>query len=193
MQGYLAARLASGEDLVNAVGVRAEESEARSRLLEWEWQEGFDCEVWRPLLAWTEQQVIEIHRRHGLEPNPLYLLGASRVGCWPCIHARKAEIRLVAELTPRRIDEIRQLEKDLTAELKTRVSARGEEQRWGELTFFQGASSASREDGQTWPIDKTVAWSRTSRGGRQMEFFLSPSDGCVRWGLCEGTAATTAG
>lgn len=87
MQRYLSARIDGGEDMINAVGIRAAESEARSRMPEWEWQDGFDCEVWRPLLRWSEQDVIDIHRRHGLAPNPLYLLGASRVGCWPCIYA----------------------------------------------------------------------------------------------------------
>lgn len=64
---------------------------------EWERSSTFDCEVWRPILSWTEQQVVDIHRRHGLPPHPLYLLGAERVGCWPCIYVRKAEMCLIVE------------------------------------------------------------------------------------------------
>ena len=55
-------------------------------MTEWEFQD-FDAEVWRPDTL-ERGEVIEIHHRHGLRPNPLYLLGATRV-CWPCIFARK--------------------------------------------------------------------------------------------------------
>jgi len=73
LANYINARVATGEDIVNAVGIRAAESEARSKMLEWEWQKNFDCEVWRPILRWEEKDVIDIHHRHGLRPNPLYL------------------------------------------------------------------------------------------------------------------------
>ena len=114
MRDMLARRMDAGEDLVNAVGIRAVESPDRSRMPEWEWQDGFDCEVWRPLIRWSEQDVIDIHARHGLRPNPLYLKGASRVGCWPCVYARKSEIRLVAEVDPGRIDLLESLEKQVS-------------------------------------------------------------------------------
>lgn len=110
MQKYLTALVDAGEDCVNAVGIRAAESKARSGMKEWEWSEGFDCEVWRPLIAWSEQAVIDMHTKHGLRPNPLYLAGASRVGCWPCIFANKKEIKLIADIDPARIDQIRNLE-----------------------------------------------------------------------------------
>jgi 3'-phosphoadenosine 5'-phosphosulfate sulfotransferase (PAPS reductase)/FAD synthetase len=113
-------------DSVNAVGIRAAESEARARLTEWEWSAGLDCEVWRPLIKWTEQDVIDIHSRHGLAPNPLYLRGASRVGCWPCIFARKKEIERVANWTPERIEQIEQLEREVTAAASARYAAKGE-------------------------------------------------------------------
>jgi hypothetical protein len=49
-------------------------------------------------------------------------------------------------------------------------------------SFFQ--SNAGR-DGFT-PIDEVVAWSRTERGGRQLPLLApAPSDGCMRWGLCD--------
>ena len=188
---YLRGRQDQGDDVLVAVGVRAEESAARSQLSEWEWQDGLDCEVWRPLLAWTEADVIEIHRRHGLPPNSLYLQGARRVGCWPCVMSRKDEIRLVADLDPQRIDRIRELESEMTAQLKERCAAKGEAQRWPELTFFQGASASQRKE--TWPIDKAVAWSRTSRGGKEsvhLEVSAERQAGCMRWGLCEATGAS---
>lgn len=96
-----------GEEIVNAVGIRAQESAARANFPEWEWWDACDAEVWRPILRWSEADVLEIHRRHGVSLNPLYLAGSERVGCWPCIHARKEEIRRLAEVDPGRIDEIR--------------------------------------------------------------------------------------
>lgn len=195
MQKYLAGLVEAGEDLINAVGIRAGESEARSRMSEWEWSDGFDCETWRPLIAWSEAEVIEMHHRHGLRPNPLYLRGATRVGCWPCIFARKDEIRNVAETDPTRIDLIRGLERELQDGLTARREARGEagNPNGAIPTFFQGQGRETRHNGQRGeqigiPIDRMVAWARTLRGGtvddRQIQ--LIPTDGgCMRWGLCE--------
>lgn len=77
---------------VMLTGIRAGESLRRSKLPEREWVQLFDCETWRPLLNWSEEQVFEKLRIHGVPPNPLYLAGFSRVGCFPCIHARKSEL-----------------------------------------------------------------------------------------------------
>lgn len=187
LQAHLRALMDGGHDVVSAVGIRAAESAARADLPEWEWSSALDCEVWRPLLRWSEQDVIDIHKRHNLRPNPLYLMGAARVGCWPCVMSRKSEVRLVAEHDPGRIIQIRKLERELTEQLRDRCAETGEEQRWPELTFFQGPNSASRQDGQTWPIDKVVAWSRTGRGGKEedrQESLFAGYEGCMRWGLC---------
>lgn len=182
-----------GHEVVNAVGIRAAESDARSKLTEWEWSDAFDCWVWRPLIAWTEQDVIDIHKRHGLAPNPLYLKGAQRVGCFPCIFARKAEIKLVAEIAPERIEEIRQLEADVTKGAEERIAARlkagtitkDEEVALRELlprTYFHGKLSRKSKP---FPIDTIVAWSKTGHGGKQFDLIDEQPEGCVRWGLCE--------
>lgn len=172
-------------DTVNAVGIRAAESVARSKLTEWEWSDAFDCDVWRPLISWTELDVIDIHRRHGLAPNPLYLKGAQRVGCFPCIFARKAEVRLVAELAPERIEAIRQLELDVGDMAEARAEKLGttlEERGHTRPTFFHGKLS---RQGLPFPIDTIVEWSKTTRGGSQYELLSDEPDGCVRWGLCD--------
>lgn len=183
---YINGRMSAGEDIVNAVGIRAAESESRSKMPEWEWQDGFDCEVWRPLLRWTEQDVIDIHHRHGLRPNPLYLRGASRVGCYPCILSRKDEIRQIADNDPWRIDQIRELEAEVAKRAQERHAKAGVEHTT-DPTFFQAKTGGT---GLCWPIDKVVAWSRTSRGGRQLELFQADQSdaGCMRWGLCETMA-----
>ena len=181
---YINARMAEGAEIVNAIGIRAAESEVRAKMPEWEWQQNFDCEVWRPLLKWTEQQVIDMHKRHGLPPNPLYLKGFSRVGCFPCIYARKEEIKKVADVEPARIERIRRLEEQVIKEATERAEARGEELVPGSLGWFQAKGAGG---GQRWPIDEVVKWSRTSHGGRQFELFESDvkDQGCMRWGLCE--------
>jgi 3'-phosphoadenosine 5'-phosphosulfate sulfotransferase (PAPS reductase)/FAD synthetase len=182
MQRHLRALMDAGADVVNTVGIRRGESLARSKMDEWEWSEGFDCETWRPILAWSEAEVIEIHRRHGLLPNPLYLQGATRVGCWPCIFSRKGEVRFLADHDPARIEVIAELEREITAMAAAKAADRGEP-----LAHDRGWFQSRLDGGDTWPIDKVVDWSRTSRGGRQFELFAPDfaAEGCMRWGLCE--------
>lgn len=179
----------AGEEVVNAVGIRAAESASRSRMTEWETSADFDCEVWRPILLWSEQMVIDIHKRHGLAPNPLYLRGASRVGCWPCIYARKSEIRHIAEQDPERIALLRELETDIYTLAKERYDARGETFEslgYQAPAWFQAPLG---DGGEPWLIDRVVEWSRTIRGGveedKQERLFASMNDGCMRWGMCE--------
>ncbi len=171
-------------DFCTSVGIRKAESEARSKMTEWEWSEGFDCEVWRPILGFSEQDVIDIHRKHEVTPNPLYLKGASRVGCFPCIFARKNEIRFIADNYPERIDRIKRLEDRVQQKITDAADGKPKYL----PTFFQSrtAGVSGNEDG-SFPIDEVVEWSRTSRGGRQFELFSADDRdaGCMRWGLCE--------
>ena len=171
------------DDVVNAVGIRRAESEARSKMLEWEWSDGFDCEVWRPLVNWTEQDVIDIHKQHSCPPNPLYLKGASRVGCWPCIFAKKSEIRFIAEQDPERVIRISKLEERVGQDALLRYEKRGEVM-LNPPSFFQARTPGT---GECWPIQEVVRWSKTAQGGRQWELFAPPESeaGCVRWGMCE--------
>lgn len=161
-----------GVDFVNCVGIRRAESESRARMKEWEWSEGLDCEVWRSIINWSEQQVIDIHKKHGLPPNPLYLNGSTRVGCWPCFHARKAEIRHIADVDPGRIELIRQLERDVAVRLGNPPNP---------PTFFQ--TPWRTEDGTRpcMPIDEYIKWSRSNITGRD---YVEEEAGCVRWGFC---------
>lgn len=190
IQKHINALVARGMDLVNAVGIRAAESKARAELTEWEWSEGFDCEVWRPLIAWTEDDVIAIHKRHGLPPNPLYLLGAKRVGCWPCIQSSKVELRVLAMNDPQRLVQIGALEREVTASAQARADAAGVPLKHAR-TFFQ----APRGRKGTWPIERVAAWSLTAHGASvdQGELFAPTGDdaGCMRWGLCDTGSETT--
>ena len=165
-------------DLVNATGIRRGESRAREAALEWEWSDGFDLEVWRPLVAWTSADVAAIHRRHGLAMNPLYDMGASRVGCWPCIHARKKEIALVARVDPMRIDLIRELSRRLNEQAAARAASSGQSFTPRSMFSYHGG------DNRHIPIsiDEAVEWANSKRGEWQPP---GAGDGCMRWGVCE--------
>jgi 3'-phosphoadenosine 5'-phosphosulfate sulfotransferase (PAPS reductase)/FAD synthetase len=169
-------------DVVNVVGIRAEESLARSGLPEREAMPGAEhIEVWRPLIRWTEQDVIDIHSRHAVRPCKLYLEGASRVGCWPCIMARKSELRMLGE------DDVRvSVIRDLEA-LVARVVQDRKHMHDNPPTFYQARAPSESGTYPCVPIDKVLQWARTSLGGRQFELFAaSPREaGCTRWGLCD--------
>lgn len=179
-----------GHDPINVVGVRAAESKARSKLEMWDrgGPMGADLDIWRPLIHWTVQDVVDIHARHNVSPCPLYLKkenAAKRVGCWPCIRSRKSEIAAVAKTTPWRIDEIRQLEADvLAAKIKKKGDEWDPSQRSAIPTFFQPLEGGDRPSG-VYPIDKAVDWALTGRGGKQRELFSSGEQGCQMWGLCD--------
>jgi len=180
-------RSETGREPISCVGIRAAESKTRSDLPEWDYipanDDGFDgAFMWRPLINWTEKEVIDIHQKHNTRPNPLYLKGAERVGCWPCIFARKAEIRLLADVDPDRVRLIERLEWAQTTEANARAEAKGKPKP-APRTWFH----THNKSGEPIDITNAVAWSRTSHGGKQHEMFANETEGCVRWGLCEGT------
>lgn len=160
------------EDYVNLVGIRKEESSRRSRMEEWEYNDFLDCWVHRPIIDWTENDVIDIHHRFNLVPNRLYLNGSSRVGCYPCINSRKMEIR---NLDNERLELIGELEQLIT---KLKSEKKGE---WKPQTFF------SSRVGSSVPmfIQDVLEWSQTTTGGKQFELFSTEEPTCVKWGMCE--------
>lgn len=121
----------------------------RAELDEREWSDFYDCEVWRPLLTWSLEQVIREHHDAGVPLNPLYLAGAERVGCWPCIKASKAEIALVARIDPARIARIREIE-----------AATGNMM----FTIEEPKKKGEPRKLVPYPIDEIVKWARTERG-----------------------------
>jgi 3'-phosphoadenosine 5'-phosphosulfate sulfotransferase (PAPS reductase)/FAD synthetase len=177
-----------GVETVCVMGIRAAESESRAKMAafvdEPDAGRSWGGWIWRPILGWAIEDVLAIHHRHGIDVNPLYKRGHSRVGCYPCIFAQKEEVRLIAKHSPDRIDQLRDLERE-TTELRVH---RNEETpgRYAHAkgTFFQGRG----EDGRNGMlnIDRVVSWSQTTRGGRQLPLLPpAPTEGCARWGMCE--------
>lgn len=173
-QNYFAQERARlGRKPINAVGIRAEESAKRSTMEEVEEQD--EATVWRPLIKWTEEQVIALHREEAMPPNPLYIKGASRVGCFPCIYARKHEIRHMSYTEPEQIRRLADLEGRLNA---YRVECGKEPV----ATFFK----SRREDKEPMFIKDIVEWSRHDRKAGYLDDVEDiEEEGCMRWGLCE--------
>jgi len=162
--------LKAGEEVVSWVGVRRDESAARSTLPERE-REDAGNEIYRPILDWTAADVFAFHAKHNVEPNPLYKQGMGRVGCMPCIMARKAELLEISKRYPEQIERVREWERIVSQASKTGFS-----------TLFPSANGHG-EGG----IDEEVRWSKTSFGGRQMTIdaiLEAPSCSSI-YGLCE--------
>ena len=239
------------DDIINVVGIRRRESKSRSLSERWQYDEVLKADVFRPLVDHSFDDVIQMHHEGQIEPNPLYVQGFNRVGCFPCIFAKKDEVAKVANLWPKRIDQIEELENKLTREahekyendesfrektfkkivenvacenvLKPRGISRGDMYRHikgkkeleeNDLEIFLSECERLRSlgdgfkgfqdekekllrhsffehrttDKQT--IRDVVEWSKTIRGGRQMQMFdLTAQDGCMRWGMCESPLA----
>lgn len=187
--------------VIQWLGVRRDESIARRHSPMWQTvrtPELHTMRFFRPLIHWSAENVFGLAAAHGLDPNPLYLQGMSRVGCFPCINANKQEIRSIALRFPEAITRIAEWE-----EIAKAASKRGA------ATFFaadvtpEGAALA-RQIGSiddraeravalaraNWPRAKAVAeWSMTDRGGRQYNWLMDHDDdgkSCSsQYGLCE--------
>ena len=151
-------------------GVRADESESRSKLPERE-TGGELFMIYRPILRWNVAQVFEQHRKSGIEPNPLYKLGMGRVGCMPCINARKGEILQISKRFPEHIDRIEEWEAAVSLASKRNA------------TFFP--SPEDRGDGQIHKIRDRVAWAGGYSEGQATLFPEEPEACASRYGLCE--------
>ena len=152
----------------NVVGIRKLESIARSKLKEHDYNDYLNCDVWRPIINWTEKQVIEIHHRNNVKPNSLYLNGSHRVGCYPCINSRKSEIK---NLSKKRIN--------LIHEIETKINILRQQKNKTACGFFK-----TKDRNQTL-IHDVLNWARTSYGGKQYMLFDTTEPSCIKWGLCE--------
>lgn len=166
--------LRDGHRVISWQGVRKEESPARERLAH---SELLDLGIiaYRPILDWKVAEVFAMHRKHHIEPNPLYSQGMSRVGCMPCINARKGEMAEIANRFPGVIERIAEWE-----QIVSQASKRG-------CATFWPARGASQVTLERHGIHSVVDWSRTSRGGRQFDLIASTEGPLCSsvYGLCE--------
>lgn len=165
--------LEQGNKVISWQGVRAAESVARAKLAEREeTPEGYG--IYRPLLKWSAKDVFDLHRKHEIEPNPLYKLGMGRVGCMPCINANKDELYEIQRRFPEQIQRIFEWEQ-LVSQASRRQRA----------TFFPDRQGSGMSDIHEW-----VKWSKTAYGGGQLDLIKMieqedfPQCSSV-YGLCE--------
>lgn len=182
-QKHILGLMQQGLKVLLITGVRNDESVKRSRLLEFDFDTYYACDVWRPIISWTRHQVFEYLKSKGQFTNPLYSVGAQRVGCFPCIMSKKHEIRVIADKFPERIDMIRESENKIGASFYSRTYV---PKRFRKHKF-------SRND-ETWNIaniDDVVDWSHTAKGGKeydsgpQLKMFEDEITCTESSGLCE--------
>ncbi|EPJ0400744.1 phosphoadenosine phosphosulfate reductase family protein [Providencia rettgeri] len=175
------------DEVISWQGVRAQESPARAALPMWEDEadKTAGLSVYRPILNWTHEQVFDLAKKHSIKPNPLYLQGCSRVGCMPCIHARKSELAEIFTRFPEEIKRVSEWEKLVAA-----CSRRGNS------TFFPATQDPVKKERriecitvESHGIETYRDWALTTRGGRQFDMLAdeNANSACssVYAGVCE--------
>lgn len=178
------------------LGIRRDESASRSTLPVWGFDrtdggrsrnayEDVEADVWRPLIHWDADDVFNCHRRHDMPFNPLYLKGARRVGCWPCIHSTKAELRAAHEVDPEMFDRLAAMEAEVAAVCTNRTTA---------AFFAPNKTPVDFHDVKVKMPDGTVQSFASAEGVKkwalgdedQGRLFKEPPGGCwSQYGLCE--------
>ena len=105
LRHYLKAHPRFGGRIVSAVGIRRDESNARSKRIPWArsdrnsraGREWFD---WLPIFDLSTDDVFRIIRDAGQSPHWVYAEGMSRCSCSLCLFSSKSDICRAAELRP---------------------------------------------------------------------------------------------
>lgn len=102
---YLKANPQFGGLVVNCMGLRAEESPARSKLSTLKLNgrnsvAGREWHDWLPIHAMTKESVFKVIAAAGQTPHPVYAMGMSRLSCCFCIMANREDLRTAARLKP---------------------------------------------------------------------------------------------
>ena len=174
----------AGNHVISWQGIRRDESQNRASARKFEYI-GNHIWIYRPIVDWSAMDVFAFIKKSGIEPNPLYKKGMGRVGCMPCINARKDELNEIGFRFPAHIARIAEWE-----EMISRCSKRGFS------TWFHkgpGEAPAGKSDRRIFSeasIGQMVIWANTSRGGdiSQIGLFpeLPPTPECSSsYGLCD--------
>lgn len=160
--------------------------------------------LFRPIIHWTAENVFSFAKAHGLQPNPLYRMGAKRVGCSPCINSGKEDLISVDRSDPAAIERLLEWEhlcklaskrgaatffaSDVTPEgaaLGRSIKRRSREQVERDQPDLEPkararaikALAAEMSTAAPWPrADAVFEWARTSRGGRQFDMLRWADD-----------------
>jgi 3'-phosphoadenosine 5'-phosphosulfate sulfotransferase (PAPS reductase)/FAD synthetase len=172
----------AGYTVVSWQGVRRDESISRRAAKRYEYL-GAGLHVYRPLVDWSAQEVFAWCKTCGIEPNPLYRQGMSRVGCMPCVNVSKGELKEIGLRFPEHIARIAAWERLVSSAAKR-----------GYSTMLHKGPGETR-DGDTDQaifakanIHQMVRWSQTAHGGRQFSLLTALHDASAcssSYGLCE--------
>ena len=164
-----------GFQVLSWQGVRRDESESRKNAKKSE-RIGGGIWTFRPIVEWTALDTFAFAKARGIQPNPLYTAGMGRVGCMPCINARKDELLQISKRFPEHIQRI--------AKWESLVAQAGKR---GVSPFFAAPKMTNREASKQ-TIGVVVEWSKTTRGGKQYDLLgdLAEPTACASsYGLCE--------
>lgn len=106
-------------------GIRADESTKRSKFTEEEWiNDAGGYYIQRPLLRWNAQQCFDLMKEKGIAPNPLYMMGSGRVGCFPCIMTGLRELKRIIKFHPELEQRLIDLEKYVNENVSNKSTRR---------------------------------------------------------------------
>lgn len=209
--GAIKPMLDDGDVVVQWSGVRADESSKRAGYDRFSKDErdGDFLYNFLPIHQWTATDVFALHKYFGIEPNPLYTQGASRVGCMNCVLSTKEEISETAARWPEHIEKHHAWEKKvrLASRWVHWMSVGTESQAWMkefDLPLGRSVQLYGLEPGVQrieWSgfygprgnmgapsaLD-VVEWAKTGRGGKVYDLVKASLDTAVcssRYGLCE--------
>lgn len=201
-----------GDVVIQWSGVRADESTKRASYARFEPDRRSDQYLYNflPIHAWTAADVFALHKYFGIDPNPLYLQGADRVGCMNCVLCTKSEIAETAARWPEYIDKHRQWEQlvRLTSRWVHWMSVGTFSQQWMRKFSSGRLGSAIQLYGLTpdvqhidWSafygtrggmgapcVDDVVEWAKTGKGGKVYDLVIASMDTNIcssKYGLCE--------
>ena len=129
------------ENTIRVTGIRAQESPARAAHPVWQDRDEYmGVPIWAPIHSWHFSQVFGLHGKYRVPINPLYLQGMARVGCAPCINAKKEELASIASRRPEAFEALRAMEKRAASEVGK-----------PELSFFAAGKVPDRFASHTCP------------------------------------------
>jgi 3'-phosphoadenosine 5'-phosphosulfate sulfotransferase (PAPS reductase)/FAD synthetase len=172
-------------DVIQWLGIRREEGPRRKNAPMFRRVRWIDPRrnliYYSPLVEWTWQDVFAMHERHGIKPNPLYGKGAHRVGCWPCINARKDELAMIGRINPDTVEKLKEWEL-----LVADASKRGAATFFAASTTPEGARMAEAGIDGDYPDARAVFdWAKTARGGKQYDLIKAIGSCASEYGMCE--------